>query len=390
MVNMEPLARSDDLEPLSRLVGQLPVFRDVVGPVQRVALVIDAQIAVGVLSFQVRKTQPDARTDLEEVIASGTVVAYAPDWIDAEIREHLGDYAAKWQVPVATLQKLWDDFRPKLRLCSEHDLDEACGSDEYTRLQRLDPDDLPYALARATVAADAVLTKDHHFSKAGTPAVAAEILIDLRDYARSKAIEVRIKAAATSLTLVAGGLAVGTGKAIAGLARVFGRAPAIVQIGLAVAVLVLLAHPKGRAMIRRSLQTFGVALRNVGEVLEPTAVKVIEEHTAATERAAEAWQRAKERLPARRDRLRLKDVAYGAILGAGMPMRLDEVAAAVLARGYKPRGRNVAPYLRSVLRRDQRLRCGPTGKWSLRIWTGATEEQPPDVAAYPRAPIGWP
>ncbi len=99
VVKTDALARSDDLQALSRLVAQLPVFRETVGPIEQLALVIDAQIVVGVLRFHTRKTNPEARTRLEEVIASGTLIAYAPDWIAAEIQEHLGDLAAKWEVP---------------------------------------------------------------------------------------------------------------------------------------------------------------------------------------------------------------------------------------------------------------------------------------------------
>jgi len=363
----EPLAKSDDLPILSQFIPVLRAFGVAFGQVHQIKVVIDATIAISVLSFHARKQKSEARADLEELIASGTVIAYAPDWIETEISKHLPDLAAQWEVSVGRLTTAWDSFREHLRLCPESALTAANGKDEYARLRVIDAKDLPYALTREVVGAVAVLTKDRHFQEAGTPVTTFEIIVDLREYARCKAIELRIATGGTVLTMAAAGTVLGSGAALVSAARLIARAPAIVRIALAVVALALLIHPKSRTTITSGLRNFGYVLQDVWEeALAPTILRLMDEHASARRKADESWKRAKARLPERPRRLLLKDVAYGAVLGAGVPLTLDQVQAAVLAHGYEPRGRDFAPYLRTVLRGDKRLERDSDGRWGVR------------------------
>jgi len=361
------LAKSDDLPTFSQFIPLLRALGASPSPIRQIRLVIDAQIVVSVLSFHARREKPGARTDLEEVILSGTVIAYAPDWIETEISKHLPDIADKWEVSVGELAAAWDGFRAHLRLCPESDLIPLDGKDEYARLRVIDPNDLPYALTREKVGAVAVLTKDRDFRKAGTPVVTSEIIVDLREYARSKAVELRIRAGGTVLMTAAAGTLLGSGAALVGAARLIARAPMVIQILLAVGALALLIHPKSRATIGNGLKNFGSSLLDSWETtMAPTILELVEEHATARRKADESWERAKARLPERRGRLLLRDVAYGAVLGAGVPLTLGQVQAGTLAHGYKPKGRDFAPYLQTVLRRDKRLERDSNGRWSVR------------------------
>lgn len=58
--------------------------------------------------------------------------------------------------------------------------------------------------------------------------------------------------------------------------------------------------------------------------MEPTILELIEEHATTRRKADESWDQAKAHLPERPGRLLLKDAAYGAVLGAGMPLTLDQ------------------------------------------------------------------
>ena len=108
--------RSDDLAQLREVFALLPLLAQHVGAPEQTRLVIDANAVIADIRWLVKKRKtPGARTALQEAIASKTVVAFAPSYLDDEIRLNLVELSANEGVPLEPMLAAWREYRVNIR-----------------------------------------------------------------------------------------------------------------------------------------------------------------------------------------------------------------------------------------------------------------------------------
>jgi len=184
MKSQGPIVPSDSLASLRELFIGIPHLAKVFSILPQLRLVIDSNIIISDLIWLTQKRQKEfARTSLQEVITSGTVIAFAPNKLREEIEEHLPRLAVEKGIPIENLRKEWIEYQKYLRFCESKQL---AGESER---QIVDPDDLPFIYLYGYVGAAAVVSRDHHILAMGAPTVKLDVIIHLRNYARQKVLK---------------------------------------------------------------------------------------------------------------------------------------------------------------------------------------------------------
>src|SRR3989442_693498 len=107
----EVLVESAKLADFRELACRMPLLGPLFGVLPKIHVVVDANIALSEVVFLGdTRRDPTARTALQELIASGTVVVYAPRAIETEVWRHIPAIAAQRQVPVTRLETVWVDY----------------------------------------------------------------------------------------------------------------------------------------------------------------------------------------------------------------------------------------------------------------------------------------
>jgi predicted nucleic acid-binding protein len=255
-----------------------PALSGVVGNARQLRLVIDTNIILKALRWLVSKRQnPAARTDLQELIGSETVIAFAPDVLGTEVLEHIPEMAIALGVREIELRESWHEYEKALHFYSPTLLVEA-----IPRSAR-DPDDLPFVLLSQLVGAAAVYTLDKDVPAMGAPAMSPQVVLVLRDYARAASIE---------LSLMVGGTVILTAgiETIRPLLNVlkemtggFVILPKPAQFALLFLGVAALAHPGSRKHIIDALQALprptGDGFGTVAQVLVAAAEMFAESRT---------------------------------------------------------------------------------------------------------------
>lgn len=352
---------SDHLPALRELLFALPQFASAFGEPQHLRLVIDSSFVVSDLIWLVKhRTNPSARTNLQEAVASGTVTAFAPTELRSQIEKHLPRIAAEEQIPGESLYVEWRSYQACLIFCQAE-------FDPHVRVvnPNRDPNDLPFIYLVANVGAAAVLTKDKDLPAMGAPTAPIAIVLQLREYARGKVVELSILAGSSTVVT---GVSVGAIKLVSGLvtalARGFARLPNSVKLLLILGATFAILHPKSRTTFseigNKVWDQIGFVFRHV----EPVLSKIVETYHTEHEKAVHSWEAVSQSLPIRR-RVTLKTHAYAACHAARQPLTLQELERKIRLGGYKPRGCSTVLYLHKVLRRDRRfIRCAD-GRWTV-------------------------
>ena len=352
-----PRATSEALSSLRDLFAAYPWVAEIF-TVFQVRLVVDANIVLSDLRWLVTKRRsPEARTTLQEVIAAGTVVAYAPSFLDVEVRTHLPRLAEDGAVPLERFESAWAEYRASLHFFAVADVVYADAPDGVG-----DPKDLPYVHLRSQIGAAAVYSRDKHVEAMGAPVVKQAYLDDLRTYSR---------AAPVSLTIMVGGSAVvvtsaATTRAVLvqvyGLLKKVGDLPRGLQIALAVVAMVALVHPTSRAWLVRMLRALPARLQGAFGALAPVLGSVVGHAVEAHEEARTALARARTRLPGS-PRYRLATHLLAVCVAAGRPMTIPEIERALRKAGCKAKSKHLRRYLARALQVDTRFAASGGGRW---------------------------
>lgn len=354
-----PRATSEALSSLRDLFAAYPWIAEVF-TVFQVRLVVDANIVLSDLRWIVTKRRsPEARTTLQEVIAAGTVVAYAPSFLDVEVRTHLPRLAEDGAVPLERFESAWAEYRASLHFFAVADVVESDAADGVC-----DPKDLPYVHLRSQIGAAAVYSRDRHVEAMGAPVVKEAYLNDLRTYSR---------AAPVSLTIMVGGSAVVVSSAattravlvhVYGLLKKVGDLPRGLQTALAIVAMVALVHPTSRAWLARMLRALPARLQGAFGALAPVLGGVVGHAVEAHEEARTALARARTRLPGS-PRYRLATHVLAVCVAAGQPMTIPEIERALRRAGCKARSKHLRRYLSRALRQDTRFAASGAGRWTV-------------------------
>lgn len=279
-------------------------------------------------------------------MAAGTVVAYAPPWLQDEVEKNLPLMAARDGLSLEALRDVWNRYRSAIWFYEPSAMD---GSDAA------DPKDVPYRELARELGGLVVYTKDRHLAAMGAQIIGVRELVLLRDFARVASPALSLKVGGTIALMVAGAPVVA---AIRAGARVVARLPVPVQIGLALAALWAVLHPKGRAFLAQAASS--PRLQPVKRILERYFQELGRSQAATRER----WVAVQTLLP---DRRRQPLIAHARAICAAAPAPLSEQAieSAIRKAGYVTRARNFRAYLRRRLRADPRFRETDSGQWSV-------------------------
>jgi len=139
--------RSDDLVWLSELLDALgelnAAVRAAFGSLIRVRAVLDTNLVLGDLKWLVVERQnPAARTAAQEAIASGTVIAYAPEFLRHEVEKHLPALAEQTDRPLEEFEREWSSYQKPIRFVPVS-VTDAVAESAHRNLR--DPNDLPFS-----------------------------------------------------------------------------------------------------------------------------------------------------------------------------------------------------------------------------------------------------
>ncbi|PYS79466.1 MAG: hypothetical protein DMF66_02715, partial [Acidobacteria bacterium] len=102
---------------------------------------IDTNVIIEELLFVIKKQRnPANRTDLQEAIDSGAVVALAPYELLDEVDEKITLFAEERGIPEDSLRRAWSAYRPRINFV---DVGPA-SAEEVAEAAAVDPDDLPF------------------------------------------------------------------------------------------------------------------------------------------------------------------------------------------------------------------------------------------------------
>src|SRR3990172_5403997 len=257
---------SDNLASLRRLTASMGVA----GLIHQVRIVVDSNWVLRDLRWLVAgRRDPSVRSALQEVIASGTVVAYAPSKLRDEVEDHIPDVAWDVGVEEAQVREEWQNYQRALRI-SEHDVPN---SERWNELR--DPTDLPFVYLYGNIGADAILTADSAIRDSGARVANLDVVLHLRDYSRAAAPEMTIKLGGT-VALVVGVEAI---RLLAGTLRTiyrgFAGLPKESIIALLVTGLLIAAHPRTRNLIMDGMRSVSFRALQPASLLAPVFTQLV-------------------------------------------------------------------------------------------------------------------
>jgi len=346
---------SDVLRTLLDLRDEFPFFRQLLGDVVQIVMVLDASAIQGELRWRLAsRTNPTARTRLHEVINSGVVIAFAPIFLKQEIEKYLPLIASKTGVTIETATAEWQRVQSLIRFYAP--------TGDGTKFALVDPKDSDYALTAKELGADFVRTTDPHFARMGVPVIGPELDSVLRDYARATSILVTVK--------IGSGLAVTFGiqvfvEMIRGIAEMIRKLPPAIKLILGIAVAIALLHPTSREKLIEWLKRLWVRLRETKPVLVSISQNAVKHLAEAAKTSRTAGEVIKSRLPVRGKQTALSYVRL-VCLRSEEPLTAAEIARRVLASGYFSRSKTFTAYVRWLLMQDGRFVAKAEGLWMLR------------------------
>jgi predicted nucleic acid-binding protein len=318
-------------------------------------LVIDANIVQEELRWRLkRRRKADARTALHEALASGVLIAYAPHFLEDEIREHALRIAMETNTPLEHVLREWEQFR-------EHLCFYTARTKANIDVSRTDPDDVAYIDTIGELAARAIYTRDRDYLRTTVPLVLIAVDSQLQRYARATSLRLGI-AIGSCCSVVFGLEALTTlSRLLSRLVHAARRLPPAVQILIVGSVAVAVAHPKSRA---KMLQLWQSLNRNIKPAMWEAIVISMNHFMEATAIANESHKAIHDALPPPKRR-RLLDHAAAVCLSARRPLPVGEIVREIIANGYKTRSSRPEIYLLRKLRSDNRFRQTEAG-WLIR------------------------
>lgn len=184
---LQRLFRSDDLfgyrQLCLRFTGRQDLGKKLARVPDPITVVVDTSQVVHQILWAVRrKRQPEARTDLAEVVDSRLIRAYAPEQLREEIEAKIPLLAADKILPEDALWREWRELEKSLVF-------ERVRNYPVPKNTR-DPKDLPFVRLAKRLRAVGILTHDRDIPAMGGRTIKTKTLTKLRDYARAKSAAV--------------------------------------------------------------------------------------------------------------------------------------------------------------------------------------------------------
>jgi len=344
--------KTDNLRQLRPLVDWVAEQTGAVERLPRVYLVVDANTVRRELGFRLRRRKEDARTDLDDVLASGIATVFAPPFLVQEVEKHLDGWAAKMKVPASRLRAEWISYKGSLTFC----LDAPVQTEPARRLAQRDAKDLPYVYLQTNLSAEAILTLDKDIKETGSPTADAAVVVDLRDYARDQSVVVTITTGSVAgISLLV--------KALLALGRVLVRSVLGIILSLAAGTALWILHRWEKAKAGSS--AFGRAWATFKDFVRKLLRTIMRSHS----RAKLKWKRLMTLFSKIRRRT-LRQFIFAVCAIARKALTIIEIAQRVLSEGHRTRAKRFRSQVRRLLRSDSRFAETSKG-WVLQPWAAA-------------------
>lgn len=276
--------RSDALAGLREVIDRFPMLAQYVGEPKTIRLVLDANVLIAEIRWIVKQRRdPKARSALQEVLACGLLVAYAPTYLDEEMRSQLTAVSREEDLPLEALLTEWAEYRRALRF-----YDASRPADGLT-VDGFDPKDAPYLEAYFAVGAGAIMTSDSHLKQMGAQTITFQVSAKLRMYARDESVDLTLRMGGVVLGTATVAGAIGLAKLALNAIKSFSRLPAGVQIMFLACLMGILLYPPTRTRLARLFAASGYALANGFETFLPVFLQLAEEAGQRRESARLRW-----------------------------------------------------------------------------------------------------
>lgn len=318
--------RADDLPRLSETLRRISQSAQL-GILKSHHLIVDASFAVAVARYKARLPDHTVRGHLEELVASGLVVAYAPTLIEQEVPAKLEAISAREPLPLDRMMDAWKLLRKRIRICAVGDRVRS----ELEAIRARDPDDLAYCQLYDDLEADAILSGDFDYTDAPVRVLDRDegnrALGALKRHARAEAVVRNGQINMGSATAV--GLGV-TRELYRGYRRLPQAVQAAIPIALAAGLAIYLWKPERRAKAKEWLAKTTDLL---GEGVRELYGEAIDAWANARTQSEEAIKSVHLILaPPRRPTVRA--AAIRAVVAADAPMRLSAIGQCLQRQGY--------------------------------------------------------
>jgi predicted nucleic acid-binding protein len=236
--------RSEALANLRFSITHLNRLNLDLGTIAQFTLVVDTNIVIKELLWLTQgRRNPNARSDLMEVLEANTVRLCAPPTLFAEVEEKIPLVSLDRDANERTMLEHWEYFKSRIEL--------VLPNPELTKVLRsgVDPNDAEFVALEETIGAAGILSKDPHIRMMGGNQISLECIFYLRNYSRNAAIEMTIKVAGTHL-MIAGVNGIGVAcRAARTLVQAYSRLPDWIKISIVVGGLLALSNPRARTAI---------------------------------------------------------------------------------------------------------------------------------------------
>lgn len=354
----KPRIPSDALVGIYALIDTWPELAEALGQPKRLVIVVDSNVILtDLIWMEKNRRKPTARTRLVELLASGTVIAFAPKELDEEVMEHLPRRAGEVGIAPEVLVLRWEQIRQHI-----HRAPGVSGSRPITVP---DDDDVPFYQLTLAVGARGIYTQDSHHREMGTPIIETEALEILLRYSRDTAIECTIRLGASILLVAALSVVLAALEALAVAVRFLADNPEIAAV-IALGILLLLSNPRSRARISTLIQSVMSVARDKWASVVPVLSELARASVESGSRSRLAWTEAELGLPPARP-IRAVDYAFAVMVRAGHPLPMTSLLKGMLAIGYVSRSDHPWVHLARRLRRDPRFQQLDDGQWRVLI-----------------------
>lgn len=349
-----PYLPSDHLKELRTITVLWSALRSVVGPILQIRLVLDTNMVIGdLLRLAKPHASPNYRTALQELMASETVICYAPEHLKIEMGRRWPRVAAKNHISPELAATLWAHYAAQLRFCPV-----SLESVNHRNVQ--DPADLPFIALAARIGAQ-IYSRDRDIPAMGGHVLTMDCLFSLQTYARHKVVEVTIQVGGMAVASGTLGALILTFKAVRAALSGFMRLPAEARILILLCFLWAVGNEGRRKTIAATIQrivsgiteTLGPPLRDVlGDLAEVTPL------VRAAARRIEGGLQKSGRLP-------LRVLLRAVLAGETSSLNLREIDIRVRAAGYPTTTKDLRAYIQRLLRQDRSFCQAIDGTWRL-------------------------
>lgn len=251
------------LRTIAKFLEAHPQLKEHIGSFARFTVVVDANAVIADLVYRVRYPERGP-TALMELLNSTVLEAWAPVWLDAEVRRALPRVAKKKRLETEALLKEWSSYSTLFRWM--HIADDLRLADEQTVV---DPKDLPYIALAAELEAVGIITNDSDIAAMGGKPLSFSFVRTSRDYARAVVVPLSLRLFGVvvpfAVLLAVGGM-------LRALVLRFRALPPHIQALLVGFLVIAILHPRSRQWLAGQVATamhyLGSGVRSIDALIQ--------------------------------------------------------------------------------------------------------------------------